>query len=143
MTTQSQSDLFTSWKDLYDRTEEFWSKPMHDMLGSESFVGWMTAVREQTLTQKQLSRETLEQHWESLRLPTKSDLAQLAGQVVNLENKVEALDDRLDRMEAKIDALFARLDVVIERFDTTSAVRAPEPVATIETASPKTKRSAK
>jgi polyhydroxyalkanoic acid synthase PhaR subunit len=142
MTTPTP-DLFKTWKELYDRSEEFWSKPMHDMLGSESFVGWMTAVREQTLTHKQMSRENLEQYWESLRLPSKTDLARLAGQVVNLEAKVEALDDRLDLMEGKLDALFARLDVVLERLDAKATVRVPEPAAIVETEAPKSKRPAK
>ncbi|MNK97055.1 hypothetical protein D3C87_1173700 [compost metagenome] len=143
MTTHATPDLFTSWKELYDRSEELWSKPMQEMLGTESFVRWMSATREQTLTQQQMTRENLEKHWDSLRLPTKSDLARLAGQVVNLEAKVEALDDRLDVMEGKLDALFNRLDILLERLDSGMTVRTVMPEPLVETVTAKSKRPAK
>ena len=143
MTTNAGPDLFTSWKEVYDRTEELWSKPMQEMLGTESFVRWMSATREQTLTQQQMSRESLEKHWDSLRLPTKSDLARLAGQVVDLEAKVDALDDRLDVMEGKLDALFNRLDILLERFDSVMTVRMVTPEPIVEAHPAKAKRPAK
>ena len=147
MTTQAAPDLFKSWKELYDRSEELWSKPMQEMLGTESFVSWMSATREQTLTQQQMSRESLEKHWDSMRLPTKTDLARLASQVVDLEAKVEALDDRLDVMEGKIDALFNRFDLILERLDSGMTVRTvtPERLAESlpESLPPKSKRSSK
>ena len=143
MTTHATPDLFTSWKELYDRSEELWSKPMQEMLGTESFVRWMSATREQTLTQQQMTRENLEKHWDSLRLPTKSDLARLAGQVVNLEAKVEALDDRLDVVEGKLDALFNRLDSLLERLDSNMTVRAVTPEPIVEALPAKSKRPTK
>ncbi len=141
MTTQAPPDLFKTWKELYDRSEELWSKPMQEMLGTESFVSWMSATREQSLTQHQLSRESLEKHWDSLRLLTKTDLARLAGQVVDLEAKVDALDDRLDAMEGKLDALFNRLDLILERLDSGMTVRTVTPERGVE--APKPKRPSK
>jgi len=143
MTTHAAPDLFMTWKDLYDRSEELWSKPLQEMLGTESFVKWMSATREQTLTQQQMTRETLEKHWESLRLPTKTDLARLAGQVVDLEAKVEALDDRLDVIEGKIDALFNRFDLILERLDSGMTVRTVTPERLAEALPPKSKRTSK
>jgi polyhydroxyalkanoic acid synthase PhaR subunit len=141
MTTQAPPDPLKTWKELYDRSEELWSKPMQEMLGTESFVSWMSATREQTLTQQQHSRESLEKHWDSLRLPTKTDLARLAGQVVDLEAKVDALDDRLDVMEGKLDALFNRLDLILERLDSGMTVRTVTPERIVE--APKPKRPSK
>lgn len=139
----SPSDFFATWKELYDRSEELWSKPIQEMLGTESFVSWMSQTREQTLTQQKLSRESLEKHWDSLRLPTKSDLSRLAGQVVDLENKVEALDDRLDAVEGKIDALVHRFDQLFERLDSGMTVRTASPSVIVETLPPKPKRNPK
>ena len=143
MTTQAPPDLFKTWKELYDRSEELWSKPMQEMLGTESFVRWMSATREQCLTQHQMSRESLEKHWDSMRLPTKTDLARLAGQMVDLEAKVEALDDRLDGLEGKIDALFSRMDLLFERLDSEMTVRAVNPERVVEALPTKSKRPSK
>jgi hypothetical protein len=105
MTTHATPRPILSWKDLYDRTEAFWSKPLQEMLGSETVVGMMSLTRENALTQQQFSREVLEQHWDTLRLPTKTDHARLAGQVVQLESKVEALEDRLESLDGKLDQI--------------------------------------
>ncbi len=143
MNTQTPPDFFKTWKDLYDRSEELLSKPMQELLGTESFVSWMSATREQTLSHQQVSRETLEKHWEALRLPSKSDLVRLAGQVVDLESKVESLDDRLDVIEGKLDALFGRLDIVLERLDSGMTVRTATPSMIVEGLPEKSKRPAK
>ena len=116
---------------------------MQEMLGTESFVRWMSATREQSLTQQQMSRESLEKHWDSMRLPTKTDLARLAGQMVDLEAKVEALDDRLDGLEGKIDALFSRMDLLFERLDSEMTVRAVNPERVVEALPTKSKRPSK
>lgn len=99
-----------NWKDLYDKTEAFWSKPIHQMLGSDTYLGMASIVREQALTRHELGKEAMEASWEAMRLPTKTDHARLAGQVVALEAKVEALHDRLDSVTAKLDAILAALE---------------------------------
>lgn len=96
-------------KALYDRTEQLWTQPLQTLFGTESFVAGMSATREGVLHQTKASRELLERHWDALRLPTKSDNARLAAQVVNLENKVDAMQDQLDRLESKLDALISHL----------------------------------
>jgi polyhydroxyalkanoic acid synthase PhaR subunit len=96
-------------KQLYDRTEQLWTKPLQTLFGTESFVAGMSATRESVLHQQKASRELLERHWDTLRLPTKTDHARLAAQVVNLENKVDAMQDQLDRLEGKLDALISHL----------------------------------
>ncbi|MFN3430925.1 MAG: hypothetical protein ACK46X_13345 [Candidatus Sericytochromatia bacterium] len=108
-------DLFPSLKNLYDRTEEFWTKPLQTLFGTETFVAGMSATRENVLTQQKLTRETLERHWDQLRLPTKTDHARLAAQVVALENKVEGLQDQLEGLESKLDAVLSNLATLSER----------------------------
>lgn len=96
-----------NWKELYDRTESFWTKPLQQVLGSDTYLAMAGVVREQALTRHQLSKEAAEAYWDALRLPTKSDHARLAGQVVALEGKVEGVNDRLDVLNAKLDAILA------------------------------------
>lgn len=116
MTTQASPlpDVFMTWKDLYDRTEKLWTKPLHEMLGTETAARLMSLTRENALTQQQHSREALESYWEALRLPTKTDHARLAGQVVALEAKVEGVEDRLESIENKLDALTSRLELLLD-----------------------------
>lgn len=110
--TQAPPDPFMAWKAMYDRAEPTWTQPLQDTMASESFVAWMSAVRESTLTQHQATRESMEKYWDSLRLPTKADHARLAGMIVAMEGKIEALEDRLESMEATLEAVLAKLDTL-------------------------------
>jgi hypothetical protein len=68
----------------------------------------MSLSREQFLTQSKTTREAWETHWASLRLPSLSDHARLAGQIVALESKIEGLEDKLDTALAHLEALSTR-----------------------------------
>ena len=110
MTTSTPSlPQIPNWKELYDRTEAFWTKPLQQVLGSDSYLAMAGVVREQALTRHQLTKEAAEAYWDALRLPTKTDHARLAGQVVALEAKVEALNDRFVEVSTKLDAILAAL----------------------------------
>lgn len=106
MITQAPNPLQT-WKELYDQFEKTWTKPMNEMLGTESFAASMGATRDSYLTSQKALREGMENYLKTLHMPSKSDITRLAGQVVQLESKLEALDDRFDSLEAKIDTLVA------------------------------------
>jgi hypothetical protein len=95
-------------KDLYDRTEAFFTAPLQTLLGTETVASLMGTTREQYLTQSKTTRTMWESHWASLRLPSLVDHARLAGQVVALENKIEGLEDQLSAMAAQLDILVAR-----------------------------------
>ncbi|HEY9854204.1 MAG TPA: hypothetical protein V6D05_00615 [Stenomitos sp.] len=124
MTTQApNAELFKTWKEMYDQFEKTWTQPMQEMLGSESFVASMSATRESYLTNQDAMREGMEQYLKSLRLPSKTDFARLAGQVVALETKIEAIEDRFDTLEAKLDTLIAAVSKL--------AVNPPAPIVEV------------
>jgi polyhydroxyalkanoic acid synthase PhaR subunit len=106
MTTQAPT--LPTWKDLYDQAEAFWTKPIQTWLATDTAVASMSFTREQVLNQTAASRQTMEAYWEALRLPSKTDHARLAGQVVALEAKVEGLEDRLDTIIGQLETLLAR-----------------------------------
>lgn len=113
MTTQAApADLLVTWKTMYDQAEKLWTKPLQEMLGTETVVKLMSATRENVLSQQQVSRETLEKQWDALRLPTKTDHARLASQVIALESKVEAVEDRLEALEGKLDRIVGLLEAM-------------------------------
>jgi polyhydroxyalkanoic acid synthase PhaR subunit len=115
---------FLNLKEVYDRTEQFWTKPLQTLFGTESFVAGMSATREGVLHQQKASRELLERHWDTLRLPTKTDHARLAAQVVTLENKVEGLADQLESLESKLDAVLINLAALSERLGQAETAKA-------------------
>lgn len=119
MNTQAspRPELFLTWKEIYDRAETFWTKPLQEMLGTDTYVSATAQVRETILTQQAGTKEMLESHWETLRLPSKGDHVRLAGQVVALENKIDAVHDRLDGLEAKLDAILNKLAAAAEWTD--------------------------
>lgn len=104
MTTQAPAFALPTWKDLYDRTEQFFNAPMQILLGTESFASMMGVTREQYLTQQKATRDALEAYWSALRLPSLADHARLAGQVVALEAKIEGLEDKLDALVSQLEA---------------------------------------
>lgn len=108
-----------TWKGIYDKTEAFWSQPINQMLGSDSYLGFASLLRETSLTRHEIGKEAMEAYWEALRLPTKADHAKLAGQVVALEMKVETLHEQLDTMTSKIDGMAEKLDAVLAALETT------------------------
>lgn len=108
MTTAAPSlPPLPTWKDVYDRTEAFWTGPLQTLLGSDSYLTAASLLRETSLTRHQMTREALETYWETMRVPSLADHARLAGQVVQLEHKVEQLHDRLDAMSQQLDAILA------------------------------------
>lgn len=105
MTTAPTPAFPMTWKELYDQTEAFWSKPLHQLLGSETMSAAFGLTRDNALTQHQLTREVLERYWETLRLPSMKEHTRLASQVVALENKVEGVEDRLQALHDKLDTI--------------------------------------
>ncbi len=122
MTTYAPTpDLFKAWKDAYDQFEKTWTKPMHELISTESFAASMGVTRDSYLTSQKTMREGMEQYLKSLHMPSKTDVSNLATLVVNLESKVERLEDRLDdleeqlgRHEGRFDRLETKLDAIHE-----------------------------
>lgn len=117
MTTQAPNPL-TYWKDLYDQFEQNWTRPMHELLGTESFVASMSATRDSYLTSQKAQREAMESYLKSLHMPTKSDFTGLASLVVSQESKLEGLDDRFDGLDERLSGLEGRFDSLEAKLDT-------------------------
>lgn len=113
--TPTMPDLFKSWKEMYQQFESTWSSSVQEMLESEAFTQSLSLQREQYVKGQKLSRETLESHWEAMRIPTKSDVARVAAQIVSVENKVEELSDLLEGAEQRMARMEAMLEVLVGR----------------------------
>lgn len=118
--TPTMPDLFQSWKEMYDRFETTWATSVNEVLESDSFAQNLAATRENFLKSQKLTKEQWEQHWATMRIPTKTDLATLAGQIHSVERKVEGLEDTLETLESSLTRLERKLDLLLA---------APAPVA--------------
>ncbi len=138
MTSQEGAppDPLSFFREWYDRTSETWSKVIGDAIGAEAFMESASRYLDVYTSYYKSLRQTAETQLHNLQIPTRSDVARVAGLVVALEDKVDrledaferfensqrqsqaqepapalsALEERVDRVEAKLDALLAAVE---------------------------------
>jgi tetrahydromethanopterin S-methyltransferase subunit G len=122
------ADPFTFIKQWYDATSETWAKVIGDVIGTDRFMESAKEFLESYTSFYRTFRRANEEFFRNLQLPTRSDIARVAGLVVELEDKVELIEDtledfednfakaitsnlkeHLDRVDMKLDALPATL----------------------------------
>lgn len=111
-TASSPTDPFATWKQMFDQFEQAWSQPLNETLKSEAFASALGDTRERQLASQQALREGMETYLQQMRVPTKSDHAALAAQLVAIEAKIEAIEDYFDVVESKLDQILDRLESV-------------------------------
>jgi len=91
-------DPVTILKHWYDTSGEKWSKAFGDAIVTERFVETMSYILESYTSFTKMFRRASEAYFSNLQLPTRSDIARLAGLVVNLEEKVDRIEDSLEQI---------------------------------------------
>jgi polyhydroxyalkanoic acid synthase PhaR subunit len=131
MEGNTTADPFTVLKHWYDTSGEKWSKVFGDAIGTERFVEAMSYILESYTSFSRMFRQASEAYFSNLQLPTRSDIARLAGLVVNLEEKVDRIEDFLEHFEndsgqviagASLQRLEARLGRVESKLEKMLAV---------------------
>ena len=134
---------WTAFRQWYDATSGAWSQALDELVSSPAFAEAAGTFLDGYASSMTTLRRSSEQFAHALQLPTRADIARVAGLVVALEEKVDgieqaqvdaadqvariareplataaalaALDARLTRLEAKLDRLLAATDAVAER----------------------------
>jgi polyhydroxyalkanoic acid synthase PhaR subunit len=131
--------LFRQW---YDATSETWARAAGEAFGAKLFAENTGRFMEQYAGYFATLRQTSEEYFRQLQIPTRSDIARVAGLVVALEEKVDrveealeagaesarapgapdgrALDERIARVEQRLDQLLS----AVERLASQGAPRA-------------------
>lgn len=131
MEENTNVDPITVLKHWYDTSGEKWSKSFGDAIGTERFVEAMSYMLESYASFSSMFRQACEAYFSNLQLPTRSDIARLAGLVVNLEEKVDRIEDSLEHIgndSAQVSAgtslqrLEARLEQVESKLEKMLAV---------------------
>jgi polyhydroxyalkanoic acid synthase PhaR subunit len=92
------ADPFTFFRQWYEATSETWAKVVDDVIGSEKFIEAASPFLEVYANFAKALRSANEEYFSNLQLPTRSDMARVAGLVVTLEEKVDKVEDALENL---------------------------------------------
>ena len=93
------ADPFTFFQKWYEATSETWAKVVDDMLSSEKFIESASPFIEIYSNFVKTLHRANEEFFSNLQLPTRTDLARVAGLVVAVDEKVDKLEDALENLE--------------------------------------------
>ncbi|MFL5700089.1 MAG: hypothetical protein ACJ797_23665 [Ktedonobacteraceae bacterium] len=93
------TDPFTFFQKWYEATSETWAKVVDDMLSSEKFIESASPFIEIYSNFVKTLHRANEEYFSNLQLPTRSDLARVAGLVVAMDEKVDKLEDAFENLE--------------------------------------------
>src|SRR6266566_9747850 len=93
------TDPFTFFQKWYEATSETWARVVDDLLSSEKFIESASPLLEIYSNFVKTLHRANEEFFSNLQLPTRSDLARVAGLVVAMDEKVDKLEDALENLE--------------------------------------------
>jgi hypothetical protein len=100
-------DLMTQWKQFLDQSIEAWSKALGQAMNTDAFAQMMGKTLDQWLVAQgpanRAAEQSVEAGLQALNLPSRTQVASVAKQIMEL-------DDRLERLEDSIAALARRLE---------------------------------
>lgn len=122
------TDPITFFKQWYDATSETWTQVIGEVMTSERFMEANRQFIETYTSAVRSSNRLTEQLLQSMQLPTRSDIARVAGLVVSLEEKVDTIEDALEGLAERIagtgtskagsDSLEKRMQQIERKLDT-------------------------
>ncbi|HEX3032866.1 MAG TPA: hypothetical protein VHS59_11625 [Bacillota bacterium] len=92
--------------------EDTWSKMWDQLVSSTWYAKFQGSLMDAILTSQQASQSSIKMYLDGMNIPTKEDLARVAYQVVQNEQKIDQLQrelDRLSNLEAKLDLVLAAI----------------------------------
>ncbi|GAB4128552.1 MAG: hypothetical protein Fur005_03870 [Roseiflexaceae bacterium] len=150
MTKQPGMDLlnpFAAMRSLRDMTLDVWSKTAIEAVNTDTFAQWLGIYLNTTLAVSAPFQRAIDQSMETilprLHLPSREELASVAGRMTNIELRLDDMDARSDdllaalqapapaatpdigRIEGRIDALEAKLDAILAALQAQQAAKAP------------------
>src|SRR5258705_1265419 len=105
-------DPLSFFREWYERTSETWSTVVGDVIGTEAFIQSASRFLDSYTSYNRTLRQTAETQLHTMQMPTRSDIARVAGLVVALEDKVDQLQDAFDARADEQAPQAATLDAV-------------------------------
>ncbi|WP_134698491.1 hypothetical protein [Ammoniphilus sp. YIM 78166] len=149
-------DPFAVWKQFYDKAEEQWSQTIDEAMHKEEFSKWMGQSLNSYLQYQNVARQSAEKYLEQANMPSRQDVANIAGMVVNVEGKLDKLEQTIEdeiidqlkqrdlskevkTLQADIAKLTSRLDQLFEILQAKSEIATAKETRTPEAAEQKPK----
>jgi polyhydroxyalkanoic acid synthase PhaR subunit len=143
--------FFIQW---YNATSEMWSTIAANAIGRDSFIESSSRMMDAYTSFYGTFRKYSEESLHNLQMPTRSDVARVAGLVVALEEKVDRIEDVLDdtdfqeagpeanqtveALERRLGLVEGKLDRLLSILESNQAI-AQQPAPTVhERAAPRT-----
>jgi hypothetical protein len=149
------ADPFALLRQWYEAISPASAQAADEMLHSTGFVEAAARFMDLYATAYAVQRRQAEAYLQSLRVPTRSDIARVAGLVVALEEKVDRIEDaladapavasatsvdevartleeRLSRLEEKVDRLLGAIEALQPREPRRPSRRRPAPASAAE-----------
>jgi polyhydroxyalkanoic acid synthase PhaR subunit len=89
----------TQWKQFLDQSIEAWSKALSQAMSTDGFAQMMGKTLDQWLVAqaptKKAAEQSVEATLQALNLPSRSQVAGVAKQIIELEERLERLEDAI------------------------------------------------
>jgi polyhydroxyalkanoic acid synthase PhaR subunit len=95
-------DPIAFFKQWYDATNETWAQVLGEVMSSERFLEAQRQFIETYSDAVRVSNRLNEELFQTMQLPTSSDIARVAGLVVALEEKIDRIEDTLEGVESHL-----------------------------------------
>ena len=108
-TTPVSPELMQQWKQFLDQWIEAWSRALGQVMATEGFAQTMGRSLEQMLNQmgpaKKAAQHSVDAALETLNLASRSQLTNVAQQIVDLEDRIERIEDGIAAIAKKLETL--------------------------------------
>ena len=100
-------ELSTQWKQFLDQSIEAWSKALSQAMSTEAFAQMMGKTLDQWLVSqapaKRLAEQSVEAALQAFNLPSRTQVAGVAKQIVELEERLDRLDDGIAALARRLE----------------------------------------
>ena len=111
----ANQDPFGPLRDAYGQVVENWSAAMEQVVSTEEFASASGRFLQQYAELHESGRLASQATANSLHIPTKDDLAQVAELVVNVERKVDEVSDEAHALRSRLDDIHGPVIALAER----------------------------
>jgi len=102
LTQTTSFDVFTLWKEIYNKTESAWHEAIQETLEKKSFSESLGQFQSQYVQYQELVNKMTESYLKQANIPTRDEIANVASLIINVDAKVDQLEDALDDQNAQI-----------------------------------------
>lgn len=123
--TQSTFDVFSLWKEIYNKTESVWHDAIQEALEKKSFAEHLGQIQSQYVQYQEIVNKMTESYLKQANIPTRDEISNVASLIINVDSKIDQLEDEFDEgkehfakeieaLKKSVSALEKKLDIMID-----------------------------